>query len=285
MSTRYVYFNPTINLWEVAIPDDGQTYKLAQTFVLYEGMSNYLTSFKLKVLRSEGEPNGGTGILSVAVRLSNASDEVIGDDLSTGTYDYSGLSYGVETEIEIPMSPHIFLSHPDQFYYVVLFGSTLGPAGDYLVGCGKYLPQGYGAGKMLINTAGVWAPRDPEADFWFEEWGVVLATDTTDPASSIGKEEATINGTLNNDGGEACDCGFEWGETPAYGNTTPTQSRTTGQTFSQVISGLDPAKTYHFRAFATNAGGTAYGADQEFDTLKSGISGLNPVLMELLISP
>lgn len=80
-------------------------------------------------------------------------------------------------------------------------------------------------------------------------------------------KQATLNGTLVDDGGEACNCGFEWGETTAYGNTTPTQSRTTGQTFAQGITGLLDGIVYHFRAFATNSAGTAYGADRTFTTL------------------
>jgi len=96
---------------------------------------------------------------------------------------------------------------------------------------------------------------------------VSAPTVTTDLASSVTAEEATLNGTLDDDGGEACDCGFEWGETVAYGNTTPTQSRTTGQTFSQAISGLTPGETYHFRAVATNAAGTSHGADRTFTTV------------------
>ena len=96
---------------------------------------------------------------------------------------------------------------------------------------------------------------------------LALPTVSTDPATSIGANSSTPNGTLDDDGGEACDCGFEWGETIAYGNTTPTQSKTTGQTFSQVISGLTPNTTYHFRAFATNSVGTRYGADRSFTTL------------------
>ena len=94
-----------------------------------------------------------------------------------------------------------------------------------------------------------------------------LATVSADAATDVVANSATLNGTLDDDGGEACDCGFEWGETDAYGNTTPTQSRTTGQTFSQSISGLDPATTYHFRAFATNGSGTSYSADRTFTTL------------------
>ena len=96
---------------------------------------------------------------------------------------------------------------------------------------------------------------------------IILPAVTTDPATAIGQMAATLNGPLNDDGGEACDCGFEWGLTPAYGNATPTQSRTTGQTFSQTITGLDPHKAYHFRAFATNSAGTSYGADRTFTTL------------------
>ncbi|GAI68881.1 unnamed protein product [marine sediment metagenome] len=96
---------------------------------------------------------------------------------------------------------------------------------------------------------------------------VVTPTVTTNPATDILRTFATPNGTLDDDGGEACDCGFEWGETDAYGNTTPTQSRTTGQTFSQTIGGLLPGTTYHFKAFATNSAGTSYGADRTFTTL------------------
>jgi len=117
---------------------------------------------------------------------------------------------------------------------------------------------------------------------------VHLMAVTTDPASSIDPASATLNGTLDDDGGEACDCGFEWGETVAYGNTTPTQSRTTGQTFAQTITGLDPVTTYHFRAFATNPRGTIYGADESFTTAEAKILrpnavgsyyGLNPKLV------
>ena len=90
---------------------------------------------------------------------------------------------------------------------------------------------------------------------------------TTDPASDIVTANSTLHGTLDYDGGFPCQCGFEWGLTVAYGNTTPTESKTTGQSFSQVIGGLLPGTVYHFRAVATNIFGTSYGADREFKTL------------------
>lgn len=105
---------------------------------------------------------------------------------------------------------------------------------------------------------------------------VVLPTVTTNPATSVESASATLNGILDDDGGEACACGFEWGETIAYGNTTPTQSRTTGQTFAQAISGLSPGTTYHFRAIATNGAGTSYGADRTLTTLAAPTTTTDP---------
>lgn len=77
---------------------------------------------------------------------------------------------------------------------------------------------------------------------------------------------ATLNGTLVTDGGEACDCGFEYGLTTGYGTTTSTESKEAGETFSQVLTGLKQSTTYHFRALATNSGGTGTGDDATFTT-------------------
>ncbi|MBA7633358.1 hypothetical protein ES703_40924 [subsurface metagenome] len=95
---------------------------------------------------------------------------------------------------------------------------------------------------------------------------VAIPAGTTDAATSVKATTATLNGTLDDDGEAACDCGFEYGETTAYGTTTPTESKETGETFSQAITGLDPDTTYHFRAIATNVVGTSYGIDETFTT-------------------
>jgi hypothetical protein len=62
---------------------------------------------------------------------------------------------------------------------------------------------------------------------------------------------------------------FEYGPTPSYGANTPTSpidDDDTVHAVSQSIAGLVPGTTYHFRAVATNFGGTTLGADQVFTT-------------------
>ncbi len=96
---------------------------------------------------------------------------------------------------------------------------------------------------------------------------ITAPTVVTNPALNITKNSASLAGELSDDGGEACDCGFEWGETEGYGETTLTESKTTGESFSQPLTGLSSGTIYHFRAFATYSLGTVYGADRTFNTL------------------
>ena len=87
------------------------------------------------------------------------------------------------------------------------------------------------------------------------------------PGSMIGTRVATLNGTLLNDGGEVCDVRFQYGTTIAYGTDTIWQpGKVAGNTFSQLITGLIPHTTYHFRAQARNGGGIGSGADETFNT-------------------
>ncbi|GAI06001.1 unnamed protein product, partial [marine sediment metagenome] len=96
----------------------------------------------------------------------------------------------------------------------------------------------------------------------------VAPTVTTDPATAVAATTATLKGTLEDDGGEACDVRFQYGETIAYGTDTEWQSgKESVVAFEQAITGLDPNKTYHFRAQARNSAGTVNGADRTFTTL------------------
>ncbi|MFC1970586.1 hypothetical protein ACFLV0_01420 [Chloroflexota bacterium] len=104
-----------------------------------------------------------------------------------------------------------------------------------------------------------------------EETEVVIAapTVTTDNATSVEETGATLNGTLTNDGNEACEYRFQWGTTqggPYSDNTSWTGSITTGQSFNATISGLCKGQVYYFIAEAKNSAGTGSGSELSFLT-------------------
>jgi phosphodiesterase/alkaline phosphatase D-like protein len=98
---------------------------------------------------------------------------------------------------------------------------------------------------------------------------VVIASATTNAATSIYSTGATFNGTINANNSSTT-VTFEYGTSVSYGSTvTATQSPVTGlvnTAVSYTITGLIPNTTYHFRVDATNAAGSSYGSDQSFNT-------------------
>jgi phosphodiesterase/alkaline phosphatase D-like protein len=93
----------------------------------------------------------------------------------------------------------------------------------------------------------------------------------TKPASPIALTTATLNATVDPNGGEVSKCEFEYGTSEAYGQTAPCSAQpgsgTSPVTVSAAIGSLAMNTTYHFRISATNAGGTSKGSDQPLTTL------------------
>jgi len=94
-------------------------------------------------------------------------------------------------------------------------------------------------------------------------------TVTTQPATDVGQTTATLNGRIINDGGQACQYQFRYMKSGgSYTYTSWTGSVTTGQPFSQAVTGLDPGSTYHFNAKAKNSAGESdWGGEQMFATI------------------
>src|SRR6185503_11335381 len=78
-----------------------------------------------------------------------------------------------------------------------------------------------------------------------------------------------LNGTAN-PVTTATDAQFQYGTTAGYGSTTPAVALGSGNVpvaiGSGAITGLACNTLYHFRATATNAGGTTNGSDATFTT-------------------
>lgn len=87
--------------------------------------------------------------------------------------------------------------------------------------------------------------------------------------SGITTTSATLN-VLANPNGNATNVQFTYGLTTAYGSITSPQAIGNGATLvsgSAALTGLTPNTTYHYRAVATNDGGSTLGADQVFTTI------------------
>jgi CSLREA domain-containing protein len=102
---------------------------------------------------------------------------------------------------------------------------------------------------------------------------VIVAFDppavVTGAAGGIGAFSATLNGTANPNGASTT-AQFQYGLTIGYGSTTPAQPLGSGNVAVAIgggsITGLTCNTLYHFRAVATNAGGTTNGLDATFTT-------------------
>jgi outer membrane protein assembly factor BamB len=100
-------------------------------------------------------------------------------------------------------------------------------------------------------------------------------TAVTSPASSVTQTSATLNASVNPNGGEST-CTFEYGTSTTYTQVaqcaSPAGSGTTSNAAAAAVGGLQPSTTYHFRVVASSAGGTSHGEDETLKTLA------NPVL-------
>ena len=86
------------------------------------------------------------------------------------------------------------------------------------------------------------------------------------PASDLTGDSARLNAEVDSNGLPTT-VYFEFGSTTAYGVRTPDQSipgAADPQVLSATIVGLDPGRTYHFRAVGSNQIGQTVGADVTF---------------------
>jgi hypothetical protein len=139
-----------------------------------------------------------------------------------------------------------------------------------------------GASVDPINSNVVWASNQldgPARTGHQAQWATqnfaitpqIAPTAVTGAASALTQTAATLNATVNPNGGEVSECKFQYGTSTSYGSSatcTPSPgSGTSPVAVSASVAGLAANTTYHFRIVATNAGGTSNGSDQAFKTL------------------
>ncbi len=96
-------------------------------------------------------------------------------------------------------------------------------------------------------------------------------TETTGAANTITATGAVLAATIDDAGCTALTTyGIEYSTTNGFANGSGTQvasSNLSAGNYSSSVSGLVPSATYYYKAYATNGGGTSYGAQRSFTTL------------------
>lgn len=91
---------------------------------------------------------------------------------------------------------------------------------------------------------------------------------TTGVSSAITTSAATISGNITSTGCTAVtEYGFEYSLVNGFvtGTVVVSSNLSTGA-YSSSLTGLNPASTYYYKAYATNGGGKTYGVQQSFNT-------------------
>ena len=132
------------------------------------------------------------------------------------------------------------------------FDDGTGDSGDTLY---DGWDEGGGNDGQLITNASLWLLTNTPP------------TAMTAAATAVTATTAYLNGTINPNG-QATTAYFQYGLTTSYGSTTSTQNVAAGTTMRVAtgLTGLAANTVYHFRAVASNGGGTVYGADMTFQT-------------------
>ncbi|MBC7128184.1 MAG: PKD domain-containing protein [Thermoplasmatales archaeon] len=94
---------------------------------------------------------------------------------------------------------------------------------------------------------------------------------TTNDATDISYNSATLNGYLNKVGASSCEVWFVYDNASHdkiedYRYNTSHIIKTSPSSFSSTISNLEVNKTYYFRAIAKNSEGTVFGEEKNFTT-------------------
>jgi subtilisin family serine protease/sugar lactone lactonase YvrE len=105
----------------------------------------------------------------------------------------------------------------------------------------------------------------------------------TYPPHEIEASSARLEARINPNGTETS-YQFEYGTTTSYGSKIPAAPKAIGSgsafvSTSQLVEGLKPSTTYHYRVAVTNKDGTFYGSDKSFATpaavVAKGATGLD----------
>jgi gliding motility-associated-like protein len=179
--------------------------------------------------------------------------------IATGTYGNSLINLYVNKTQQSSGNASSYLTSTSIFY---VGANWYG--GEYFDG---YIPE------VTLFTAGIsTTERQAIEASQYNYFGLGLPYVITNPVGNIKFAGVTFSGKLISDFDNGPTTrGFVYGTAadPTLSNNVLTDSGSGLGDFTKVATGLSESTLYHFRAYATNSAGTAYGADQTFTTLQA----------------
>ena len=100
-------------------------------------------------------------------------------------------------------------------------------------------------------------------------------------SDEVGARSAVLKGVVDPEGTTLTECFFEYGTTPALGQSIPCSTLPSGEGLMKVtarVSGLTPHTGYVYRLVAVNAFGIDYSGEERFTTFET---GLLPVISKM----
>lgn len=235
---------------------------------------NNSTDFEILAVspRNSASPANTCGsaspVLSVSSTLAAFGNICINTTAGPNTFTVSGSNLTTENvTITCPVGFTV-ADNAAGPYASVLFHPQPGGAfsQQYFVKFDPTLVQSYN-NNILVAGGGVSTPVSMPAT----GAGVNTAPSVTSGvASAITQTSATVAGSITDNGCTAVTAyGIEYSTTAGFVNGTGTAVASTnlaGGNFSSDLTSLATGTTYYYHAYATNAGGTSYGAEQSFTT-------------------
>ncbi len=266
---------------------EGQAPALSAT--LYDrGTSHGLEGRKIKFAvgaESCEATTSASGIASCSVTLHDAAGSYSVSAKFEGDVAYTAVSTSHTFTVEPTALPSVSGLEPREGVEagatrVVISGANLAgakevrfgsvPAKSFKVESAGSIsaesPAGKGTVAVTVTTAGGTSATGPADEFSY----LPLPSVTTFAATEITSESATLNGTVNPNGGGVTECRFEYGTTMLLGSSASCTklpgSGTSAVEVSARVTGLEENTPYYFRLVARNPGGVSSGLEELFTT-------------------
>jgi hypothetical protein len=269
LNTAYVICDSQSDPCTFSVDTDAMAQGVGGTSVASPAMAGIMALVNQKMGAAQGNANPDFYALAARDNRSSCNANTVTAGNACNFYDITSDNNAVPCT---PNSPDCTVHHS---------GDAVGILNGYTAGVGYDLATGLGSvnAQNLVNNWHLVAASPAKAP-----------TATTGAAGSISAATAVVPGAVNPNGSDTHGS-FQYATNSALSGAVSTASQDLGAgtaivNYSAALSGLAADTKYYFRAVASNAAGTTYGATGSFTTsATSGGGGSSQALRFVPVTP